>query len=256
MAERMIVERGFKEKGEHNGMRVFELGKMRMYETGTELVRADFAEELKEDVIYFVCSHFSAAGKPAMTTHPTGNWTANPMLGGKPKTLSTAAPLAMLCALRHISKVDAPNTDRVYEATHHGPTIDKPSLFIEFGGDEKTRQDKKGAMLAADAFYDSMVDYLDKKVEHSKVVVGIGGTHYPQKFTALALEKGYAFGHMMPKHSVSNANGDNLDMLDQAISRSQEKVEAAVIDWKSMGSPVRVSIIKRLNALGLDYERV
>ncbi len=254
MAEHIIANHDFEERSGKDG-RFFEADKMRMYEISSELISAESADSFPGDVIYFLSSHFSAAGRPAMTTHPTGNWN-KAELGGQPKTLSTAAATAMLSALRSISKVDAPSHDKTYEATHHGPTITKPSLFVEVGGDREAQKDKKAAALAAEAFYSSMIDYLDGNVDCAKIVLGIGGVHYPSKFTALALEKGYAFSHIMPKHGIMNDDGsDNLGMLSQAVSKTMEKVDGAVIDWKSVGSPVRTAIVKKLDEMGLDYER-
>ena len=96
-------------------------------EIETELVHAEQADAFGFEVIFFLSKHSSAKGIPAFTTHATGNWTKNAELGGKPKELSTAAPMSMLAALTNFGKIDVP-IEKGYEATHHGPLLKTPSL--------------------------------------------------------------------------------------------------------------------------------
>ena len=61
----------------------------------------------------------------------------------------------------------------------------------------------------------------------------------------------------MPKYAIYNDDGtDNSDMLGQAVERSAERPDLAVIEWKGINSSTREMIIKRLGDIGLDYERV
>ncbi len=53
-----------------------------------------------------------------------------------------------------------------------------------------------------------------------------------------------------------NSDGtDNLGMLPQALERSQVRPEVAVLDWKSLNATAKAETIKKLNEVGLDYER-
>ena len=62
---------------------------------------------------------------------------------------------------------------------------------------------------------------------------------------------------MMPKHAILNSDGtDNIEMLEQAIAKSSERAESAVIDWKSIKSVQRAAIIKKLEEIGIGYERI
>ena len=45
-------------------------------------------------------------------------------------------------------------------------------------------------------------------------------------------------------------------MLEQAIRRSDEPPESAVIEWKGINASTRESVIKALGTIGIDYERV
>ena len=210
------------------------------------------------ELIIFMSRHSSAAGVSAFTVHPMGNWGPQARLGGLAHTLSTAAPSPMLGMLRMFERSRI-KMEVTYETTHHGPALTTPSLFAEFGGNEATVGNPEIAGELARIVYEAATRLSDGKegFEHSKVAMGIGGTHYPKKFTELALRRGYAFSHMMSKHAILNPDGtNNIEMLDQAARSSQERVEAAVIDWKSISSAARAAAIKKLNEIGIDYERI
>ena len=226
-----------------------------LYRITTSLMHADFLDELGADLIVFISEHVSAAGTPAMTVHSTGNWGEETKFGGKPRSLSVAAPSAMLAILSQMkkSKLDMAKT---YEATHHGPLLNTPSVFAELGGNIETMNNEDGARAVADSVYQAVTQITNFKLQYRKVVLGIGGNHYPQKFSDLAVEKGYAFSHIMPKYSLINDNADNISMLDQALSRSSERPQTAVIDWKSLNSGIREKVITKLGNLGIGYERV
>jgi len=220
--------------------------------TSRPLLELDELDRYNFELIYFLSKHSSAKGIAAFTTHPTGNWTNEAKLGGKPYELSYAAPLEMLGILREFKKADNHGLEISYEATHHGPLLKTPSLFVEVGGNEESVSNKEYAKISGEAVYNLI--YNDE-IEFSKIAIGIGGTHYPTKFSELALNKGYAFAHIMPKHAIEG-KGDNVFMLEQAVKRTKDDVEIAVIDWKSLNSEIRAKVISKLNELGLDYEKV
>ncbi len=248
MGEYLISKHGFDERSPA----VFENGGMRIYRIDTQVV--DYSEIEKEalEIVCFLSRHSSAEGVLALTVHAMGNWNNENRLGGEPKRLSVAAPMAMRCALLELMKIEG-TMQKTYEATHHGPLIDTPSFFIELGGNDEIRQDKIVAGQVADAAYNA----LTAPKEYDKVVIGIGGTHYPSKFTKLAVEKGYAFSHIMPKYAMYNKDEtDNFDMLEQAVERSSEPPSLAVIEWKGINARARESVVKALGIIGIDYERV
>ncbi len=227
----------------------------KMYEADVLAFKADFADSFKCDALVFLSRHASEAGISAFTTHSLGNWRNDAPIGGSPKQLSYASPLLMLEVLKNISKIDF-DVEKTYEATHHGPLLKTPALFIELGGTQEMISNKSCATLVADAAYKAIASFAKEETEFQKVAIGIGGTHYPEKFSKLANEKGYAFSHIMPKYAVSNEDGsDNLDMLEQTLSRSSKEPDVAVIDWKSLNSVMKEKTMKKLNEIGLDYEK-
>ncbi len=202
---------------------------------------------MQDGPIVFLSRHSSSKGVPSFTVHAEGNWSEDSHLGGRPKELSVSSPSRMLGALAAIGRINATGMQVTYEATHHGPMLEVPSYFVELGGDEATVSNAKFAELLAAAVADS----IERGAEYEKVAIGIGGTHYPEKFTRLGLEGRYAFGHIMSRHYAGCP-----DMIEKAALRSDSKTEIAVIEWKSIKAEERKRVVEELDRLGLDYERV
>ncbi len=240
-----ILEFGdYKEIG---GLRCRERDGARLISITGRLIEADFLNEVRDGPIVFLSRHSSSKGVPSFTVHAEGNWSEDSHLGGRPKELGVSSPSGMLNALAAIGRINPTGMQVTYEATHHGPLLNVPSYFVELGGDEATISNARHAELLANAIADSM----EHHAEYEKVAIGIGGTHYPEKFTRLGLEGRYAFGHMMSRHYAGCA-----DMIEKAAMRSDSKTEIAVIEWKSIKAEERKRVVEELDRLGLDYERV
>ncbi|MDE1868593.1 MAG: D-aminoacyl-tRNA deacylase [Candidatus Micrarchaeota archaeon] len=238
---------GFCEDGELEGHRCFSSGKTRMIELAGHLFDAEYLNELLDtDLIIFLSRHASEKGTASFTTHSLGNWSGEAKFGGRAKCLSVSSPETMANVLRALERSNTTEIPVTYEATHHGPLLDTPSLFVELGGNGSVLSDRKLAGIVAK----SVSDALAAKAEYSKIAIGIGGTHYPDKFTKLALEGRYAFSHIMSRHYV-----ENVDMIEDAVERSDKRAEIAVIEWKSIKAADRYKVIGKLNDLGIEYER-
>jgi D-aminoacyl-tRNA deacylase len=147
-------------------------------------------------------------------------------------------------AMKKNNKSDVPVT---YEATHHGPLLKTPSLYAEIGGTDEVRNSREFAELLARSVFESLND----EVHYDKVAVGLGGLHYSDRFAKLTFNGKYIFSHIMPRHYVQNIN-----MISQGIERSVPKAEIGLIDWKSIKAEEREGIIKKLNELGIDHEKI
>lgn len=253
MARRMAIANGLEETTE--GSVKYKGDRIAMYELAEPALDTKTPDSFGCGAIVFLSKHASQAGVASFTTHSLGNWGSEAKFGGQPRELSTASPLLMLQVLRNFAGKEA-YAEKTYEATHHGPLLKTPCLFAELGGNESIMNNEEALGEVADAVFAAVTQFLDGEPEYAKAVLGIGGTHYSGKFTRLALGKGYAFSHIMPKHSVMNSDGtDNLGMLPQALERSQVRPEVAVLDWKSLNATAKAETIKKLNEVGLDYER-
>ncbi len=254
MADYIITEHGFEEKM-HGDALFYESEGISLYRIPEEPWRYDHADRLELDLIYFISRHSSASAVPALTVHSAGNWNMENQVGGMPKRLSAAAPLPMLSAFRQLSGIKI-GIQKVYEATHHGPLLKTPSLFLEMGGTESTVADVELAEMAGEAAYNSVLESRSGDIDCAKVAIGIGSGHYPERFSRMAIEDGYAFSYIMPKYAIYNDDGsDNLDMLQQAVVMSNKEPDVAVIDWKALNAATRTKVLAALNDLGLDWEK-
>lgn len=221
------------------------------------LLQSEHIDAMGFDSVLFMSSHRSEKRIVSFTAHAPGNWDGRCELGGKPFSLSVSEPLGMLESLREMNNSERGDVQVVYEATHHGPLLKTPSCFIEFGGPENVLGNKAYAQLLGSAVIGAAMKLSEGAIEFSKVVIGIGGTHYPEKFSRLALEKGYAFSHIMPKYSIiNNAGENNPEMVEKAVGASRITPQSAVIDWKSLNSATRAVVIRKLDDLGLENERI
>ena len=85
--------------------------------------------------IVFLSRHKAASGRPSLTVHPIGNWGAADY-GGKEGEISGATPEWMTGLLLNIRKNRIPGYDVCFEATHHGPLLETPTMFLEIGSSE------------------------------------------------------------------------------------------------------------------------
>lgn len=151
--------------------------------------------------VWFLSKHRAESGTPSFTVHPIGNH-AEAKFGGRPTTLSPAAPRDMGALLRrlkhHKDKSHLPHAV-TYEATHHGPLMSIPSLFVEIGSNDAWYQDPAGGELVARAIQDVLGG---EGRSSGPILVGVGGGHYVPRPTDIALAGEADFGHFLPSHFV------------------------------------------------------
>ena len=69
-----------------------------------------------------------------------------------------------------------------YECTHHGPSLNVPTMFVELGSSPQQWSDTKAAEAVAKAAMQAIANF---GVSEEKAALGIGGTHYNQQFTKM-----------------------------------------------------------------------
>ena len=149
----------------------------------------------KIDNIVFLSRHKAASGRPSLTVHPIGNW-GTAEYGGKESKVSGAAPEWMTGLLLNIRNNRISGYDVCFEATHHGPLLETPTMFLEIGSSE-SEWGKKGP---ARALIKSLLRLEPVKGIN---VIGIGGGHYTPRFTEAAFSHEVCFGHMVANYGVS-----------------------------------------------------
>ena len=231
---------------ELKGFRTFASHDIQLVDVKQKIIFTDrIVKMFDADLMIFLSRHRSADGVKAFTVHPTGNWSGSADYGGTPKTLSVAAPHFMAGMLRELSKANKMDFEVTYEATHHGPITETPSLFVEAGGPEII--DSRAYKVVSEAIAGAI--FGENSV--GEVVVGIGSGHYPRKFTKEALDSRYAISHMMPKYQ-----SENIDMLEAAVNRSRPSADKVLIEWNGLKGSQRSAILEKLEEIGIDYIRI
>ncbi len=204
------------------------------------------------ELIVFISRHSSATGTPTLSVHTPGNL-SEAKRGGIPRKVSVSAANAMRHALRSMMLFTQERQieyDVSYEATHHGPSLDVPTMFVELGSSPEQWNDLEAAEAVAHAAMEAVSKFDDFAV---KAVVGIGGPHYNRKFTKMALRSEVAFGHMIPKYAVPKADSE---ILRQCVERTLEKVELAVLDWKGIRGRDKSELVEMLDEVDLSFQKV
>jgi len=206
-------------------------------------------DHFSPQLLVFVSRHSGVAGIPTLSVHTPGNL-GDAELGGLPKRVSICPASAMKNALLELARIREENNlqyEVSYECTHHGPSLDVPTMFVELGSSLEQWKDLK----AAEAVAHAAMAAISKQSKYP-TVLGVGGPHYNQRFTKMALTTSKAFGHIIPKYAIPNVDAESVK---QCAQRTVEKVEQAVFDWKSMRAMDREKIIAELKELNVSVVR-
>jgi D-aminoacyl-tRNA deacylase len=203
-------------------------------------------------LIVFISRHSSTSGTPTLSVHTPGNL-GEAKLGGLPKQVSVSPATAMRNALKALMlfkegmKLDY---EVSYECTHHGPSLNVPTMFVELGSSPKQWRDSEAGEAVAHAAMSAIGKF---GVSKKTAVLGIGGTHYNQRFTRLAVDGEAFFGHMIPKYAVPLVDAE---MLRQCVEKTMEKVDCAILDWKGIKSTDKPQLLAALQEIGLPYKKI
>lgn len=186
------------------------------------------------DVFLILSRHSSAAGEPAFTVHSVGNFsTEEPRLGGNAAILGKTQADIQTYLLYSIKKiveqhVDFFNFDVVSEATHHGPFLKKPVIFVEMGSTEEVWKSNQAAKVLAKSIKYFFENFSKPTLP---IAIGFGGGHYPRKIANAMINLDYAVGHICPKYALDYLNEE---LISQMINNNNSKVEYALFDKKGM----------------------
>jgi len=203
------------------------------------------------ELIVFISRHSSLSGKPTLSVHTPGNLN-EAELGGLPRMVSISPANAMRDAIKTLTRLKAEmelEYEVCYEGTHHGPSLDVPTMFVELGSSPTQWSDTKAAEAVGRAAIEAITKF---KTSTAKAVLGIGGPHYNATFTRIAQENEVAFGHMIPKYAIPPIS---TVTIRQCVEHTLEKVEDAVLDWKGIKGENKQPLLAMLEEAGLRYEK-
>ncbi len=223
---------------------------IRLVFVNTELIHTQFLADLfTPKLLVFVSRHSSISGIPTLSVHTPGNF-GEAEVGGIARKVSispaSAMKEALLEMLRQKERLKL-NYKVSYECTHHGPSLDVPTMFVELGSSPLQWKDLK----AAEAVAHSAMAAITRQSMYP-AVLGAGGPHYNEKFTKMALNTNVAFGHIIPKYAIPEIDAE---MLKQCIQKTVENVKSAVFDWKGMRGADKKRLITMLDEIGVSVEK-
>ena len=187
----------------------------------------------KNDFIIFASCHKSEKKEKSLLIHTPGNWRGAEQGGEDKKICKTSALFSKFLfeRLHEIAKEHKlENYNLTMEATHHGPLIDKPCLFIEIGSTEIEWKDNRAGFILAKAIHKSIQDF--KENEYHEIAFAIGGPHYCPNFNRIQLKSNVAISHMIPQYMLPLTD----EMVKEAVDKTEEEIDFALLDWKGLGN--------------------
>jgi D-tyrosyl-tRNA(Tyr) deacylase len=148
--------------------------------------------------LVFPSIHASESKVPCLTVHPLGNPGDSAEVGGRPRALVPTDPPRMAGVLRVLSERSGEaGVEATYEATHHGPELALPAMFVEIGYGADSEPSEAAVRILAET-----LPHLVRP-EGDRVALAVGGGHYAPHFTDLALKRRWAFGHILSRHALA-----------------------------------------------------
>ncbi len=201
-----------------------------------DVLHFDFLDDTMPVNVEFyiiISRHSSEAGVKSYTVHATGNFSGEALYGGRPRELGISHPTVAFRLLRGLkssaTRLGRSEYEVSYEATHHGPTsLSKPLVFIEIGSSNTEWSDPVNHVVIGVTLLEFLEEY--PTLPECVVSAGIGGGHYPRKFTDLALSESVCFGHILPKYALTYLDFEILDMM---TSRSAVAPTQIIVEKKS-----------------------
>ncbi|MFH0876585.1 MAG: D-aminoacyl-tRNA deacylase [archaeon] len=202
-------------------------------------------KKIDAEIFIFATRHQSESGKPSFSVHTPGNF-SKAEYGGTDRKLCISFPTLMKTALIELKKNNTLSHEITLEATHHGPFLEKPAMFIEIGSSSVDWENKEAGVILSDSLINAIALFDSRKYSNA---IGFGGSHYCTGFNDIMLNSDVAFGHICPKYMFGCLDEE---IIFQMINRSNEKPDLVILDWKGLGSE-KQKLIDILNKLNINY---
>jgi len=205
------------------------------------------------DFIIFASKHRSESREKTLCVHVPGNWRPAE-LGGETGKICKSSALFFKQIFERLNE----NTEHyklkdykvTIEATHHGPLIDKPCIFIEIGSTENEWTDRRAAFIIAKTISETIKDF--KENPYNEIAIAIGGPHYCPNFNKIQLKSNIAISHVISNYSFPLTE----EMINKALEKTEEEVDFFLLDWKGLGNAEkRDEIMKILDKFNISKKR-
>ncbi len=252
----LIVASKLDKAGTNITTQLSQFGDFKFYLVDKEIIyteNLDLEKINQYDFIIFASKHKSEKREKTLSVHAPGNWRSAD-LGGKAGKVCKTSALFLKQIFEKLNenkeKYNLKNYKVTMEATHHGPLIDKPCIFIEIGSTENEWTDRRAAFIIAKTTFEAVKEF--RKNPYNEVAIAIGGPHYCPNFNKIQLKSNVAISHVVSQYAFPLTE----EMIKEAIEKTEEEVDFALLDWKGLGkSEQRQEILKILDRLYIRHRR-
>jgi len=233
-----------------------QFGNYKFYLVDGEIIQTESLDLNKinqYDYIIFASCHKSEKKEKTLCIHSPGNWKEAKQGGENKKICKTSALFQkfMFEKLNEVLQEHPLEYQTTIEATHHGPLIEKPCSFIEIGSTETEWKDSRAGFVVAKTIHKAIQEF--KENPYHEIAFAIGGPHYCPNFNKLQLNSNVAISHMIPQYMLPLTD----EMVKEAVKKTEEEVDFAVLDWKGLGNAEsRKQILEILDKNYINHKKI
>lgn len=207
-----------------------------------------YSEELDKkidaDIFVFISKHSAAEGKQSLTVHPIGNF-GSAEKGGRENKICPTEPAFLKNILLEMEKNSRGfEAEVTMEATHHGPYLEKPVIFVEIGSKEEHWKNEEAAKIISKSVINGLLD----ESEYENLII-LGGSHYNYIANKVIFKSEFAVGHICAKHNLLEID---IEKIKDALVKS--KADIILLDWKGLGGE-KIKIRDILDQNEIVFER-
>ena len=205
------------------------------------------------DFVIFASTHKSSSNEKTLSVHAPGNWRSAD-LGGVPGKVCKSSAWFMKQMFEKVNEnmlhYDLKGYQLTMEATHHGPLLDVPCVFVEIGPSETEWVDRRAGFIMAKSISETIKSF--KEDPYNEIVIAIGGPHYCPSFNKIQLRSNIAISHVISQYAFPLTE----EMVKEAIEKTEEEVDFILLDWKGLGSAEqRDKMIEIFDKLYIRYKK-
>ncbi|PIO08438.1 hypothetical protein COU59_01475 [Candidatus Pacearchaeota archaeon CG10_big_fil_rev_8_21_14_0_10_34_12] len=216
----------------------------------------DMEKISRYDFIIFASRHSTSSNsekQKTLSVHAPGNFRRADFGGESGKVCKTSAIFCKQIFEKLKKNADTYNLKDYHitlEATHHGPLINKPCLFIEIGSTIEEWGNRKAGFVIAKTIEEMIQEFEENP--YNEIAIAIGGPHYCPNFNKIQLSSNIAISHVISQYNFPLTE----EMVIEAIEKTEEEVDFAVLDWKGLGNAEqRKSIIDILEKNYIQWKK-
>ena len=205
------------------------------------------------DFIIFASKHKAESRDKTLSVHAPGNWRSGDFGGEREKVCRSSALF-----FKQIFEKLNENAEKSHlkdykitmEATHHGPLIDKPCIFIEIGPTENEWADRRAAFIVAKTISEAIAGFEENP--NREIAIAIGGPHYCPNFNKIQASSNVAISHIISSYAFPLTE----EMVAEAIGKTEEEIDFVLLDWKGLGQAEhRQKVLSILSKLYLQHRK-